>query len=172
MKNEYLMELKDILNIIFSKSNVLLVFYVIYITLITTLFIFVLFIYNSTRYYTYINSVEINDYRYSLYKNFSWEVHQILIFNHKKNYQNYNYVEKSKVSLNILNGNKHDIYLYDIYLDSETQNNPKINLIGTRYLILSNNEKVYFIFDTYENNIVYEARLSEEGITDIENYIN
>ena len=132
--------------------------------------LFVLYFFNTSEYYDYIMSVEVNDYRYSLYKHISWEVNQIIIFRHGIDYLAYTKVETSKISLGVLNGNQENEYLYDLYLDILPDSELILNLLDERYIVFQLRGVYYFVFDTQDNVIVFQALLESEGVRNIKKY--
>lgn len=135
--------------------------------IIAVLIILTLVLFYSPSYYKYIYSIEDASYRYSIYEYSLWEVHQLLIFKHNLNYDNYRWVEQSQVSLNVSNKNIKDIYLYHIYLDDLLWTDFKLELIDNKYIQLKNNNFIYFLYDGLRQEILYEAKNENQWIMEI-----
>ena len=106
---------------------------------------------NTPDYYQYMDSVVINNDRYSLYKeNFTFG-NGWAIFKHDINYSHYKEVEMSKLSLYVFNNNPNDEYLYYYFPWDISYENAKLEVFYNRYLTLSFDWNYYFLYDWSED---------------------
>lgn len=143
------------------KKNIKIIFVIflvpilIYIIIISYLIIWKLyetgvFIYK----YSYVESVENNDKRYSLYYDYWKDWYLWVIFEHDINYKKYKEVERSKLSLNIYNNNPNDKFIYYYFSTDKAE----INIIKNRYLVLSFDWLYHFLYDLEKDKKYFEDK--------------
>lgn len=109
--------------------------------------------------YSYIESVENNNKRYSLYYDYWRDWYSWYIFEHDTNYKKYKEVEMSNVWLKVYNWNPNDKFIYYKFSDNFSKSNPKIEILEDRFLVFSVDWIYHYLYDLDEKFEYYDRGL-------------
>lgn len=111
----------------------------------------------TPNYYSYLESIEKWNSRYSLYYDYWRDWYSWFIFEHDINYQKYKKVERTQVSLKVYNNNVNDKFIYYFIPNDSNYTNAKIELLWNQYLILNIDWLYHFLYDI-KNDIKYDFK--------------
>lgn len=138
-------------------------FYIIIVFLLSFLvFIFVIiYAFSGFTYYYLIDLQEINNKRYSLYNDYSWDWESFLILEQNISYKNIKKIKTSSISLISKTWDQNNKYIYHFIPWDFSYENAKIEILKSRYLVLSFDWLYYFLYDIVKNK-KYNDRNSKE----------